>query len=76
MVELEKTEDKRNLYFINSSGQHRILACEITKNEVSKVIKSFLDEHNFKSYYTRIWETKDGTKYDVGSHTEFFLWGV
>ena len=65
----------RNLYFIDSYGQYRILEPSIEKNRVSAAIKSFLDDHGFKSYYTRIWETKEGTMYDVGSHTEFFLWG-
>ena len=65
----------RNLYFINTSGERRLLASDIEKDSVSPIIKSFLDERGYKSYYTRIWETKEGTMYDVGSYTEFFLWG-
>ena len=47
-------------------------------------IKKFLEEHNFKSYYTRIQreydnpyckvdKTKSRYVFDVGSHTEFFI---
>jgi hypothetical protein len=67
--------ETRNLYFIDSRGQYRLLESNIEQNKVSRVIQSFLNDHNFKSYYTRIWETEKGTMYDVGSHTEFFLWG-
>lgn len=66
----------RNLYFIDSHGNYRLLYENVVEKEVHILIQRFLDEHNFKSYYTRIWETDEGTKYDVGSHTEFFLWGV
>ena len=45
----------------------------MNKEEVHKEIKKFLDEYNFKSYYTRIWEENGRLKYDVGSHTEFFF---
>lgn len=65
----------RNLYFIDSRGKYRLLHENVREKEVSLLIQCFLDEHNFKSYYTRIWNTDEGTKYDVGSHTEFFLWG-
>lgn len=44
-----------------------------TPEQAWKIMKKFMDDHNFTSYYTRIW-FKDGyTWYDVGSHTEFFL---
>ena len=67
--------EKRNLYFIDSSGQYRLLVSDVDEREACKVRMAFLDEHNFKCYYTRAWNTDEGTKYDVGSHTEFFLWG-
>lgn len=41
-----------------------------------KMMNEFMDAHNFKSYYKRTWEVKEGTMVDVGSHSEFFLWGV
>ena len=72
------------LYFRNSRNQERLIAeCE-TIQEVNTAINQFLEEHNYKSYYTRIWYEPEGTKipygiktesrfiYDVGSHTEFF----
>jgi hypothetical protein len=67
--------ETRNLYFINSRGEYRLLHENVTKKEMFKLIQIFLEEHNFKSYYTRSWNTDEGTKLDVGSHTEFFLWG-
>ena len=61
------------LIFQNSRGEERVIAEPMNKEEVHKEIKKFLDEHNFKSYYTRIWEENGRLKYDVGSHTEFFF---
>ena len=66
--------ERRNLYFQRSSGEHRLLATNVTEEEAYREMKKFMDEHNFKSYYTRSWEA-DGVKcYDVGSWTEFFKW--
>lgn len=65
----------RNLYFITSRGEYRLLHENVRKEEVFTLIRCFLDEHDFKSYYTRTWQIEKGTIYDVGSHTEFFLWG-
>jgi hypothetical protein len=67
--------EKRNLYFIDSRGEYRILMADIEEHEAALAIHVFLDRHRFKSYYTRTWETEEGLMYDVGSHTEFFLWG-
>lgn len=67
--------ETRNLYFINSRGEYRLLHQNVKEKEIALLIEIFLDEHNFKHYYTRSWNTDEGTKYDVGSHTEFFLWG-
>lgn len=72
------------LYFRNSRNQERLIAECGTIQEVNAAIKQFLSDHNYKSYYTRIWYEPKGTKtpygikeesrfiYDVGSHTEFF----
>lgn len=68
--------ENRNLYFIDSRGKYRLLHENVKEKEVYLLIQLFLDEHNFKSYYTRSWNTNEGTMYDVGSHTEFFLWGI
>ena len=62
-----------NVYFRDSLGQKRLLEHVGTKEQVWKVIKKFLDDHNFTSYYTRTWFANGYTWYDVGSHTEFFL---
>lgn len=71
------------LYFKNSRGIMREIAqisddltVSEARNEAIRHIYQFCDERNFKIYYVRIWNTEqDGkpmTKFDVGSHTEFF----
>lgn len=67
-------DEKRNLYFQRSNGEHRLLATGITEQEASKEIKKFIDEHNYTSYYTRVWDVDDVRWYDVGSWSEFFKW--
>lgn len=60
------------LYFKNRQGEERLIAeCE-TVQEAHKEINKFLDEHNFKCYYTRSWGEDEGVTLDVGSHSEFF----
>ena len=67
-------DEIRNLYFQRSNGEHRLLTTDVTENEAFEEMQKFMDEHNFKSYYTRSWE-EDGVKwYDVGSWSEFFKW--
>ena len=61
------------LIFQNSRGEERVIAEPTNKEEISKEIDKFLDDHNFKSYYTRVWEENGRLIYDVGSHTEFFI---
>ena len=61
------------LYFKNSQGKERLIAeCE-TVQDAHKEIDKFLNEHNFKSYYSRSWGNEDGVTIDVGSHSEFFV---
>ena len=62
-----------NVYFKDSYGKKRLLERVYTNEQVWGVIKKFLDDHNFTSYYTRTWFADGYTWYDVGSHTEFFL---
>lgn len=63
-----------NLYFQNSQRKLRLIAEPTSDKEVYAVIKQFLDEHNYKSYYTRTWIDKRNIKwFDVGSYSEFFL---
>lgn len=61
------------LYFENSKGQRRVISTPSDIKEMWKDINLFLDEHNFKSYYSRINFEKDELVIDVGSHTEFFI---
>lgn len=41
-------------------------------SEAEKLISTFCSDHNFKVYYTRVWNSDGKTIFDVGSHTEFF----
>ena len=61
------------LFFRNSRGEERVIAEPSNGEEVNKEINKFLDDHKFKSYYTRVWEADGRLVFDVGSHTEFFL---
>lgn len=64
----------RKLYFENQFGERREIGRASTREEVYKIIDAFLKDHNYKSYYVRTWNENDGTHYDVGSHSEFFIW--
>ena len=61
------------LYFQNSRGVERLIAEASNREEVVKEINKFLYDHNYKSYYTRVWEDDGRLVFDVGSHTEFFI---
>lgn len=61
------------LIFQNSRGEERVIAEPQNKKEAVKEINKFLDDHNFKSYYTRIWEENGRLIYDVGSWSEFMV---
>lgn len=65
----------KNLYFIRSNGKYLLVESKVEEKDTIKFIKKFVKEKNpdFKIYYIRSWETDEGTMYDVGSHTEFFL---
>lgn len=67
----------KNLYFIRSNGEYLLVEPKVEEKDTIKFIKKFIKEKNpdFEIYYIRSWETKEGTMFDVGSHTEFFLWG-
>lgn len=60
------------LYFQNSYGEERLISEPKTVQECYLEINKFLDKHNFKSYYTRMWEENGRIKLDVGSYSEFF----
>ena len=64
------------LYFKNSAGVRREIGRGAAEKDIFKIIHQFLEEHNFKSYYTRTWINENDNKekvYDVGSHSEFFI---
>lgn len=62
------------LYFRNSYGEERLIAEPTTPQECRMEVNKFLNEHNFKSYYTRIHEEPDKRLcMDVGSWSEFFF---
>lgn len=61
------------VWFENSRGIRRPIGEANSSTEVNKVIQLFLNQHNFKSYYTRIWRAENEWWYDVGSHSEFFI---
>lgn len=62
------------LNFVNvvNCSRTRVIAQVKTEQEAFEEIHKFLKEHNYKSYYTRIWYEDNIKKYDVGSYTEFF----
>lgn len=61
------------LFFQNSKGKERLIAEPSNREEVYNEINKFLDDHNFKSHYTRVWEENGRLVLDVGSWSEFFL---
>ena len=61
------------LYFENSKGQKKLISNPVTVKDLWTEINRFLDEHNYKSYYTRINFDEKEWVIDVGSHTEFFI---
>ena len=60
------------LIFRNKQGKERVIAESKNVKEIHKEIKKFVDDHHFKSYYTRVYEEDGKLKFDVGSHTELF----
>ena len=63
---------KGDFYFKRSNGELVLLAENVSEKEAMVKMKDFLDDHNFKSYYTRVRRKDDTVWYDVGSHSEFF----
>ena len=61
------------LYFQNSGGEERLIAEPKTKEDASNHITQFLEEHNYKSYYTMGSIYEDKIVFDVGSWSEFFI---
>ena len=63
-----------NVIFKKCKGQSRIIGTVKNEESAFKVINDFLDDHNYKSYYKRTWNTDDkATCVDVGSWSERFI---
>jgi hypothetical protein len=65
------------LQFEDRYGRYRPVAEIASYQDAAREISIFLNQYNFKSYYTRNWirELEDGgcrLMFDVGSHSEFF----
>lgn len=62
--------------FSNGVGEVRNIGISTDKDGCFKIINEFLDEHNYTSYYMRVWDTEfhgePATKVDVGSWSQFF----
>lgn len=67
--------DKRigDFYFERSNGERVLLAENVNLEAANTVMKQFLDDHKYKSYYTRIWEEDNELWIDCGSWSEFFV---
>ena len=64
------------VFFEDSYGFRRIIGYANNNVTAWGIIHNFLKEHNYKPYYVREWNEPDGRHYDVGSHSEFFIWNV
>ena len=73
-MELVGYEDieTRNHEVLASLVVHRLIAEPSNREEVVKEINKFLDDHNYKSYYTQVCEDNGRLMIDVGSWSEFF----
>ena len=60
------------VWFQNNWGDEREIAQVKNFNDVFTVIRNFLADHNYKTYYVRSWEENGRIKIDVGSWSEFF----
>ena len=62
-----------DLHFERSNGERVLLAENVNWTVANVVVKQFLDDHNFKSYYTRMWQRENELWMDFGSHTQFMV---
>lgn len=61
------------LTFMNSQNVERELAIVPNIDEAERVIRKFLEDHNFKFYYFKVSLFPNKMVYDVGSWSEFFI---
>ena len=62
-----------DFYFERSNGERVLLGTGLNRDGAFKVMDKFLNDHNYKSPYIRVWEEGNVMWFDVGSHCEFFL---
>ena len=68
--------DKKNMYFKRKNGTYILLLKDCTEKDGWKAAHEFMTEHNFQAPYIRTWYDPSENKwFDVGSHSEFFVWG-
>lgn len=65
-----------DFYFIRANGERILLCSNITEPEAMKIMHKFLDDRNFVSYYTNMYIVGNEVYYDVGSHSEKFLFTI
>ena len=53
-------------------GKSRIIGNAETIKECHQIIMTFLNDHNYKSHYQRMWIENNKVIIDVGSWSEFF----
>ena len=70
-IDMDK-KNKGDFYFKRSNGELVLLVENVSEKEAMVKMKEFIDDHNFKSYYTRVLPRDGEVWYDVGSHSEFF----
>ena len=63
----------KQVYFENSYGDRRVIGTVESDDQAWQTISKFLKQHNYRAQYIISWTESDGTWYDVGSHSEFFI---
>lgn len=64
-----------NVVFEHSDGRKTVLGTATNKQDAWKIVRKFLDEHNYHSPYQRVSVISDERRVwiDVGSWSEFFV---
>ena len=70
--ELQFVSMKYIVEFGTDSKTSRIIGEAETIKECYQIIMKFLDDHNYKSHYQRMWIEDSKVAVDVGSWSEFF----
>ena len=63
---------KYTVEFGQKLDESRVIGDADTVKECYQIIMKFLDDHNYKSYYQRMWVEDGKVVVDVGSWSEFF----